>query len=355
MSITTQIRLTALLVLALASAVTTPADTELASPPELVLLNWSEYMDPGVLSEFERETGVRVREVYFDGDDDRDSLMQQTGGQGYDLALVNGAMLETYRRRQWIAPIDPDLVPNLRHVDPRWRSAFEASETHAVPLFWGTLGIVYRSDLVPDLITRWMDIFEPAEPLRGRIVMMNSSHDLIGVALKALGHSANSTDPEQLAAAERLLLAQKPFVKDYFFVALGEDSALVTGEVLAAMVYNGDGLTLQEHHKALSYVVPTEGSLLWVDYLTIVETSRNKALAHRFLNFIQQPLRAARLASYLHYATPNVTARDSLSPEEREDESVYPSPALMEKLEPATPLTPTVIRLRNEIYSAILD
>jgi spermidine/putrescine transport system substrate-binding protein len=326
-----------------------------AKPPELVLLNWSEYMDPEVLQEFEREHGVRVREVYFDGDDDRDAMMLETGGRGFDLVLVNGALIETYKRRDWIEPIDASLVPNLRHIEPRWRSAYADAETHAVPLFWGTLGIVYRSDLVPQPITRWMDLLQPQEALRGRITMINSSRDLMGVVLKALGFSANSTDPEELAAAERLLLAQKPFVKDYFFVLLSKDSSVVKGDVLAAMVYNGDGLALMEHEEALRYLVPEEGSLLWVDYLSITSSSRNKALAHRFLNFIQEPERAARLARYLHYATPNRAALALLPQEELQDEAVYPPAEVLEKLEAATPLTPAAARLRNEIYNGVVE
>ena len=326
-----------------------------SKPPELVLLNWSEYMDPEVLQAFEREHGVRVREVYYDGDDDRDAMMLETEGRGFDLVLVNGALIETYQRRNWIAPIDASKIPNLQHIEPRWRSAYASAETHAVPLFWGTLGIVYRSDLVPEPITRWMDILEPQQALRGRIVMINSSRDLLGVVLKALGFSANSNDPEELAAAERLLLAQKPFVKDYFFVLLTADSAIVKGDVLAAMVYNGDGLTLMEHEEALRYLVPEEGSLLWVDYLTITSSSPNKELAHRFLNFIHEPHRAARLASYLHYATPNRAALALLPPEELEDAAVYPPAELLEKLEAATPLTPAAARLRNEIYNGLVE
>ncbi len=326
-----------------------------SKPPELVLLNWSEYMDPEVLQEFEREHGVRVREVYFDGDDDRDAMMLETEGRGFDLVLVNGALIETYQRRDWIAPIDASLVPNLRHIEPRWRSSYAGAETHAVPLFWGTLGIVYRSDLVPQPITRWMDILEPHEALRGRIIMINSSRDLLGVVLKALGFSANSTDPRELAAAERLLLAQKPFVKDYFFVLLSADSAIVKGDVLAAMVYNGDGLALMAHEASLRYLVPQEGSVLWVDYLSITSSSPNRALAHRFLNFIHEPERAARLARYLHYATPNRAALALLPPEELQDEAVYPPAELLEKLEAATPLTPAAARLRNEIYHGVVE
>jgi len=331
------------------------ASAEEVPPQELVLLNWSEYMDPEVLRAFEREAGVKVREVYFDGDDDRDALMQEREGRGFDLVVVNDVTLQTYVRRDWLAPIDFSRVPNRRHIESRWQSAFEFADTHAMPLFWGTLGIVYRADLAPQPLTRWMDLLNPVPALRGRIVMMNASRDLLGIALKALGHSANSVDPDQLAAAGELLTRQKPFVKDYYFVTLTEDSVLVTGDIIAAMVYNGDGLALQEHHEALQYLVPEEGSLLWVDYLAILASSPNKAMAHRFLDFISRPEQAAKLAEYLHYATPNQAAKAMLPATTLEDQRIYPPASVMEKLEAPVPLSAAGQRLRNEIYNVVTE
>jgi spermidine/putrescine transport system substrate-binding protein len=223
-----------------------------------------------------------------------------------------------------------------------------------VPLFWGTLGIIYRSDLVNRPPTRWMDLLRPDPELRGRIVMMNSSRELLGVALKALGHSVNSVDPGALAAAESLLLAQRPHVRDYYFVALSEESSLVTGDTVAAMVYNGDGLMLTAHHPALVYTVPEEGSLLWVDYLAVMAKSDRKALAHAFIDFLNEPEIAARLAEFLYYPTPNTEAERLLPEEHRNDPLIYPPPGVMARLEPSTSLPPRGVRLRNQIYARIV-
>jgi len=322
---------------------------------ELILLNWSEYMDPGILADFQHASGVRVKEVYFENDGQRDELIQETGGRGFDLAVVNGAMLETYVRNGWIAPLEPALIPNLRYLNPRWTTAFAEAEAHAVPLFWGTLGIVYRSDLVKTPIQSWMDILRPSEELRGKIVMMNDARDLFTAALKALGYSANSADPEELAAAGSLLEAQKPFVKAYYVVALSEQSSLVTGDTVAAMTYNGDALVLAEHHEALRYLVPREGSELWVDYLVILAESERKPLAHRFLDFLNEPRRAAQLAEFLHYPSPNLAAEKLLPEEHRNDPLIYPPPEILRKLEPYRPLPPRAVKDRNEVFSRVVQ
>jgi spermidine/putrescine transport system substrate-binding protein len=323
--------------------------------PELRLLNWSEYMDPQVLAQFEQRHGVAVREIYFESDEHRDRMIQDTEGEGYDIAVVNGPMVQTYARRGWIDPIDHTRAPNLRFLDPEWVSAYDAAPEYGVPLFWGTLGIIYRTDLVKRPLTSWMDLLRPDPGLKGRIVMMNSSRELLGVALKALGHSMNSVDPDELAAAESLLLAQRPYVKDYFYVALSEQSALVSGEAVASMIYNGDALMLKEHHPDLAYAVPAEGSLLWVDYLTVMARSDRKALAHAFIDFLNEPEIAAQLAEYLHYPSPNTEAERLLPEAHRADPVVHPPPEVMARLEPSRKLEPHGAKLRNEIFARIVQ
>jgi spermidine/putrescine transport system substrate-binding protein len=322
---------------------------------ELVMLNWSEYMDPGILAEFEQIHGVRVREAYFESDDDRDRLVQQTQAKGFDVALVNGNMLEHYVRRGWIAKIDPDQVPNLQHIEGRWANAFEGATEYGVPYFWGVLGFAYRSDLIDRPLRRWMDLFRPAEQLCERIVMMNHSRDLMGMALVALGFSANSTDPKELDAAERLLLEQRPCVKDYYFLALSEKSALVTGEVVAAMMYSGDALMVRNHHEAIVYVIPEEGTNLWVDYLVVMANSPRKALAHRFINFLNEPKRAARLAEFVFYATPNRAAQPFLSDKHRNDPVIHPPQEVLQRSETYTRLPPKAIKRRNLIFHRVTD
>ncbi len=323
-----------------------------AEPPQtLVFLNWSEYMDPELVAEFEALRGVKVTQLYFESDDTRDQILVESKSQGYDLAMVNEVQLDLYRRRGWLAPLDPAAIPNLRHVDPRWFDAFPAAVGYAVPYAWGTLGIAYRADLIPKPLTRWMQLFRPDPALRGRILMHYHARDLISMALKALGYSANSVDPQELEQAQQLLLEQKPHVKSYSFLSLDESSALVSGEVVAAMMYSSDALMVQRHHPAITYVVPEEGGTLWVDYLAALEAGKNQDLAWAFMDFLSQPDKAAQLAMYLQAPTPNRTAMALLPEAFLAHPAVYPPQEELLRSEVYTALPPLALRLRNAIFA----
>lgn len=339
------------------TALTTPvaaSDTSLPAPPRtLVLLNWSEYIDPELVEEFEQQFNAKVSEVYFESDDLRDDMMLETGAIGYDLVIVNGINVDSYRKRGWIAPLDEARLPNLKYVDRHWREAFEGAGGYAVPYFWGTLGIAYRQDLVEQAPSSWLDILQPPESLHGKIGMIENSRDLVGMALKALGHSANSSDPAAIKAAEQLLLAQKPYVKTYSYIALTEESALVNGDLVAAMVYSGDALMVQEYDENIQYVLPAEGGNIWVDYLAVVEHSKNKDLAWAFINFLNEPEHAAQLAEYVYYATPNTAAEKLLPQEFLADPVIYPSKEALARSEFHTPLPPRAVKKRNLAFARV--
>ncbi|MDH3691367.1 MAG: spermidine/putrescine ABC transporter substrate-binding protein, partial [Gammaproteobacteria bacterium] len=214
---------------------------------ELVFLTWSEYIDPDVVEKFEEKFNTKVNFVYFESDETRTEMLADNDGQGFDVICVSGFSIAQYVKQNWLWPIGVPDIPNTRYIYPRWAVAFPEAKEYAVPYFWGTTGIGYRKDLVPEEITSWKQLFNPPESLRGKIVMMNYNRDLIGAALKSLGYSLNTSDRKQLAAAEQVLQRQKPYVHSYSYVSLGEESALVTGEVVMSMMYSGDALMLQEH------------------------------------------------------------------------------------------------------------
>lgn len=122
---------------------------------ELVILNWSDYLEESLVGAFEMQCHCKVRQVYYENDDHRDELMLAAEGAGYDVIIVNGLMLDTYRKRGWLDAIPGKNVDNLSSIDPRWAKAFEAAPGYAVPYFWGTMGIAYRKDLVAEPITSW--------------------------------------------------------------------------------------------------------------------------------------------------------------------------------------------------------
>ena len=332
--------------------VSTPAFSK--NNQELIFLTWSEYMDPDLVSEFEKKYDVKVKMVYFETDDMRDDLLVQTEGRGYDLILSSGVSIEKYKKYGWLGKITQANVSNIKHIDKKWYDLFESSKNFSVPYFWGTTGIGYRKDLLKGEVTSWKSLFEPAEHLHGKILMVKNSQDSIGMALKMLGYSANSENVDEIKLAGSVLKKQKPFVSDYSYVNVDKSSALVTGDTVITMIYNGDALALNELDSNIEYVLPEEGGNIWADYLLLSKYSKNKALAYQFLNFINEPLNAVRLAEYVYYATPNKAAEKLLPAEFLQNPVIYPSKKSLAKSEVYRSLSPRAVKLRNQMFSNIL-
>jgi len=332
------------------------AATCAAAPPtdELVILNWAEYLDPVVVADFERAQRVRVRVVEFEDDDDRDRLLLSTNGDGYDLAIVNDSLVKSYRARGLLAPVTPKEVPNLQHIETRWADQFPAAHGYAVPYFWGTIGIAYRRDLLPHAPTSWMDLLQPAPELRGRIAMFTSQRETIGVALKALGHSLNSVDGAAIDSATKLLVEQRPYVRAYEMAILDENSDLVRGDISMRMMYSGDALMVKEYNDNIEYIVPSEGTALWVDFLVVLSGTRRPALAYAFINHINDPANAAANAAFVNYATPNSAAARLMPEAYASDPVIHPSPEILHKSEAFADLPPRALKQRNLAFARIL-
>lgn len=328
---------------------------ESIAPQELVFLTWPDFIDNAVVAEFEKQFNAKIRFIYFESDDGRDELLAHNNASNYDVVLSDGISLTTYASLGWIDSISESEVPNLQHIDAHWRSAYPQGNTHGVPYAWGTIGIAYRRDLVSVPVTSWADLLKPAAVLQGKILMIRNARDVIGVALKALGYSENSADPGELAAARDLILAQKPYVKEYSYIALTPESALLTGDIVAAMVFSGDALALQQLNPNISFVLPAEGTNICVDYLAITKASRHKKLAAAFINFIHEPENSARVAATIQYATPSLAAQKYLPREFFLNEVIYPPAAKLARSEYFSVLPPAALKFRNEIFQQALQ
>ncbi|MBK6657664.1 MAG: spermidine/putrescine ABC transporter substrate-binding protein [Proteobacteria bacterium] len=326
-----------------------------ASKPELVILNWADYIDPDLISAFEKKHGAKVRVINFEDDDNRDQLLLATNGAGYDIVVINETHIPLYFSHGWLAKITPDEVPSLKHVEPSWLEKVEHAQGNAVPYFWGTLGIAYRRDLVKKKPEHWSDLFLPAPDLRGHIAMLSSQREILGMALKAAGHSVNSTDHGEIDEAIKILVAQKPFVRAYQQSLLNEKSELVTGEVSMRMMFNGDALLLHKFNSNIDYVVPSEGAALWVDYMTVMANAPNRKLAYAFLDFINEPDNASRNAAFVNFATPNAAAAKLMPPEFLNNTSIYPSAKTLANSELFVPLPPRALSYRNTQFSRLLQ
>lgn len=262
------------------------------NPGELVFLNWADnFIDPVAITEFETAFKIKVRQVYFETEDKRTDMLIASDGKGYDVALIGGHNLQSYGQHGWLAPLETDRLPNLQHIDPRWRNAFPSADTYGVPFLWGTLGIAYREDLLRGpLEASWKPLFQP--PVEStRPCVDDGNHSLQpggrpeSTGLFRQQHQSHRTGRRRTTAQKSAALRQaiwRPGYRPQFGNGLRSDHH-------GLCFYNGDALKLREFHPHIRFVTPREGTLITVDYFTVLAKSLQKELAHAFINFMNEP------------------------------------------------------------------
>ena len=318
------------------------------NPVTLTLYNWTDYMDPAILEGFYKEYGVKVKEIYYETDALKDKLLVATGGKGLDLIIGSGASMRSYIEPSYISRLDAKQLNQLVNLDPHWYSLFPHLKNIAVPLLWGSLGIVYRSDEVTHPISSWKQLFNPDPSLNQHILMIDDTRDLMSMALKSIGASVNTDNPDELKKAASILYKQKPYVKSFSYIALGKKSELISGSIWMAMAYNGDGLALSSIDPKIKYVVPKEGTNLWVDFIAVINASSHKKQAMQFINYLNRPSVAAKLSRFTRYASANAAAKKYLPDSFIHNQAIYLSPQMIKNSEVYKPLSISNLRLRNK-------
>ena len=288
--------------------------------PTLYVYNWGDYIDESILGEFEKETNIKV--VYDTFATNEDLYVKiKSGGSSYDLIFPSDYMLTRMREEGMLEKIDISRIPNIKHIDARFLGHdYDPQNEYSVPYMWGTMGILYNTTMVDDVVDSWDILWDPK--YRKEILMLDSQRDSIGAALLKLGFSLNTLDPSELAAAGELLKQQKPLVLAYV-VDEGKDK-MVAGEAALALVWSGEATYAHHENPDLAYAIPNEGTNIWFDVMAIPKGAKNKAEAEKFIDFLNRPEIAFRNADYTGYATPNSAARAMLPEEIRESRMIYP-------------------------------
>jgi spermidine/putrescine transport system substrate-binding protein len=318
-----------LLIVVVAAVVVLLASCAKQAPKTVTVYMWSEYIDPELLVRFEKETGQKI---VLDTYENTETMMSKIASASdlYDVVVVSDHAVRTLSGKGTFRQLDPAKIPNAKNVMARFRKpAYDPEEKWSLPYQWGTMGLVYRLDKLPDLEPSWLAIFDPARQ-PGPVVLLDSMRDLVGAALIAQGHSPNTRSADELAAAGGLLASAR--TKRLVGFAGSPDSVgkVLAGEAWIGVAYNGDAVSRLDD--TTDFVVPAEGTIIWVDAMTIPAKAPNPDGAHRFINFILGADVGAQLSNYLAYATPNEASLPLIDAEVREDERVYPSEEAMARM-----------------------
>jgi spermidine/putrescine transport system substrate-binding protein len=293
---------------------------------QLKVFNWSDYIDDGVVPEFERRTGCTVVYDNYSSDSELETRLA-TGAGSYDVVFPSDRAMAALVAKGLLRELDHSRLPNIRHLDRKFLAPpFDPTNRFSVPYFWGTLAVGIRTDFIPDAAEGLEPLFD--ERNRGRITMLDDMENVVAVVLGHLGYPLNSVDPDHLKLVQQKLLVQRPLVQAYTSDSYRE--RLITGEAWASLGWSGDLLQanseLQKSHPSgrVKVIVPQGGTMLWIDSMVIPRAAQNVELAHAFINYLLEPSVAVLNAQKVNYATPNATARDQLPAAMLADESIYP-------------------------------
>ena len=299
---------------------------------ELYVYNWGEYIDEDVISQFEEETGITVVYDLFETNEEMYPVIE-AGAVNYDVVCPSDYMIQKMRENDLLAELNFDNIPNIDQIDPAYMEmsqAFDPENKYSVPYCWGTVGILYNTRLLEELgvpaPTKWADLWD--ERLSGEILMQDSVRDAFMVALKKDGYSMNSESKDELEQAKQELIEQKPLVQAYVIDQVRDK--MIGGEAAVGVIYSGEMLYIQDEVASLGldydleYVIPEEGTNLWLDSWVIPKNAKNKENAEKWIDFMCRPEIAKANFEYITYPTPNKGAFELLDEDMQNNKAVFP-------------------------------
>ncbi|WP_298440133.1 extracellular solute-binding protein [uncultured Ferrimonas sp.] len=314
--------------LLMAAVLASTAFAAAAKDDVLYFYNWSEYIPEGLLQEFEQETGIKVIYTTYDSNEMMFSKVDQLGGKGYDIVVPSTYYVKKMADAGLLQPIDKSQLSNFKHLDQAMLDkAYDPANTYSVPYIWGATGIgIHTDDIDPASITSWQDLWDPK--WQGQLMLMNDPREVFHMALRILGYSSNSTDPQQIKEAYELLRKLMP--NALTFNSDNPGSPYVAGDVSLGMIWNGSTYEAQKEDPAISMIYPAEGAIFWMDNLAIPAGAENVAAAHKMLNFLLRPEVAARVSAEIGYPTPNKSAKALMDPDFAGNPLVFPPAEVIE-------------------------
>lgn len=320
---------------------------------EVVVYNWGEYIDPDTISMFEEETGIKV--IYDEFETNEIMFPKiEAGASKYDVVCPSDYMIKKMIENDLLAEINYDNVPNARENigQQYWDMSkeFDPENKYSVPYCWGTVGILYNKTMVDGPVDSWSILWD--EKYADNILMQDSVRDAFMVALKLNGYSMNSVNPEELNAAKESLIAQKPLVQAYVIDQVRDK--MIGNEAAIGVIYSGEAIFTQRENPDLEYVIPKEGTNVWIDSWVITKNAPNKENAEKFIDFMCRPDIALKNFEYITYSTPNDAARELIEDDDiRNSKIAFPTLSDYSNLETFTYLGEDADALYNELWKEV--
>ena len=336
--------------------------------PTLHLYNWSDYIDPKLLADFTKETGIKVVYDTFDSNEVLETKVLQ-GDIGYDLVAPSNHNVPRYITAGAIEPLDKTKLANLKNLWPEIMAhmePFDPGAKYSVPYMWGTIGIGYNPDAVakrlPGVdVASWDVVFKPENLAKLKdcgVYFLDSPTDVIPSALKYLGLDPDDNSPESLQKVEDMLMKVRPDVRK--FHSSEYINALANGDICVAIGWSGDVFQARDRAdeaKAgvhLAYAVPKEGAEMWFDQMAIPADAQHTEEALEFLNYMMKPEVIAKASNYVYYANGNKASQQFINKDILDDPAVYPDEETLKKLFTVGTLDPKTQRNVTRMWTKVV-
>lgn len=314
-----------------------------ASKGEVNVYNWGVYIDESVLEEFTAQTGIKVNYDTYDSNEAMYGFIKNDGAS-YDVVIPSDYMISRMIEEDMLEPLNFDNIPNFSDVDPSLKNPeYDPENLYSVPYMWGLLGIIYDTTKVTGPVDSWGILFDQAYD--DQILMYDNSRDAIGIALKYLGYSYNTTDQAQIQEAVDLLIQQKPLVQAYVMDDIFD--RLQSGVAAVGSYYYGDYLTMKEVNENLAFALPKEGTNRYVDAMCVLKDSPNQENAEAFINFMCSTEVGLANCEETWYSTPLLSVKEALDAEVADDPYAYPEEETIEQCEIYKNLPQDILDLYN--------
>jgi len=289
----------------------------------LKVYNWGDYIGEDVIEKFQKKYNI---DVVYDTFSDNEVMHTKlsAGGSDYDVAIPSDYMIKRMIDEGMVNKLDFNNIPNYKYIDEKFKNlAFDPNNEYSVPYMWGTVGIIYNKTMVSDPVDSWNILWN--EKYKKQVFMLDSQRDSIGITLKKLGYSLNTKNQDELEKAKQELIRQKELGIVQSYVGDEVKDKMIMGEAAFAVVWSGDAVFMKRENPDLEYVIPKEGSNLWVDSMVVLSTTKHQKEAEMFINFMCETDIAFANADYIGYSTPHTEAKKMMSPDLLGDIAAYPS------------------------------
>lgn len=330
------------------TATNAPAESHLPASDQLSLFCWSEYIPQAVIDQFAKETGIQVTVANF-GSNEEMLAKLMAGGKNYDIIQPSGYVLEALVKDNLLHPIDPAKIPNLKNIAPAFLGKnSDPDNRFSIPYMAGTVGIVVNTDLVKDDIRGYSDVFQ--ERFNQRIVVLDDPREIVTWGFLTQGTPINEVTDENLAKVRPLLAKWLPLVK--VFDSDSPKTALLNGDASLGIVWGGEAAILLNEDKKFRWVLPAEGTHLFIDSLAIPKSAQNVENAEAFMNFILRPDVSKRISEAFPYLNPNLAAQKLLTPQQLANPASFPTDGDIKKMQTLEEIGPQASKI-DELVTAL--